>query len=806
MPDLLLELFSEEIPARMQRKAAGELKKLVTDALVDGGLTYEGAKEYWTPRRLALDIRGVSARSADIREERKGPRTDAPEQAIAGFLRGAGLESIDQAEVKSDPKKGDFYVALIEKPGREAADIIADVMPSIIQNFPWPKSMRWGEASREPGSLKWVRPLHSILCTFGPETEEPEVIPFEVSGIASGNQTRGHRFLSPGVITVKRFDDYVSQLEKAHVVLDAERRKENVLQDAKNLAFAQGFELVEDAGLLEEVANLVEWPTVLMGEFDEAFLDIPPEVVQLTIRENQKCFVMRAPHPEPVEGEGLGDEASLAPRFLLVSNIIPSDGGKEVARGNGKVVAARLSDARFFWETDLQQTAKEGGFDEWVKGLDNVTFHAKLGSQGERIQRIMALAEELAPVVGADPEKAARAAFLAKADLQSAMVFEFPEVQGKMGRRYYEVHAGLAPSSFEASLRSAPQDEGSGEPANHPHPEVAAERPSKGEDGWTSADHASVALAIEEHYKPLGPTDDVPTDPVSVAVALADKLDTLIGFWVIDEKPTGSKDPYALRRAALGVIRLVLENGVRLQLDRLFDAQLLLREIDISDDEDQAALLHAILHEIAAHGVFSAAVRAIIDQIEGDAPEWIEKITGHKPDVSDDLLAFFHDRLKVFLKDEGVRHDVIDAVLTRQSDDLLVVTLKARALQKLVETDDGENLIQGYRRAANILAAEEKKETRVADTVEPDLFETDEERALFETLEDVEKLATNAIEAENYEEAMSRLASLRAPIDAFFETVHVNAEDEKVRANRLALLARIRAATATVADLSRIGG
>ena len=749
MPDLLLELFSEEIPARMQRKAAGELKKLVTDALVDGGLTYEGAKEYWTPRRLALDIRGVSARSADIREERKGPRTDAPEQAIAGFLRGAGLESIDQAEVKSDPKKGDFYVALIEKPGREAADIIADVMPSIIQNFPWPKSMRWGEASREPGSLKWVRPLHSILCTFGPETEEPEVIPFEVSGIASGNQTRGHRFLSPGVITVKRFDDYVSQLEKAHVVLDAERRKENVLQDAKNLAFAQGFELVEDAGLLEEVANLVEWPTVLMGEFDEAFLDIPPEVVQLTIRENQKCFVMQA------QGE-----ASLAPRFLLVSNIIPSDGGKEVARGNGKVVAARLSDARFFWETDLQQTAKEGGFDEWVKGLDNVTFHAKLGSQGERIRRIMALAEELAPVVAADPAKAKRAAFLAKADLQSAMVFEFPEVQGKMGRRY-------------------------------------AER--AGED-------ASVALAIEEHYKPLGPTDDVPTDPVSVAVALADKLDTLIGFWAIDEKPTGSKDPYALRRAALGVIRLVLENGVRLQLDRLFDAQLLLREIDTSDDEEQAALLHAILREIATHGVFSAAVRAIIDQIEGDAPEWIEKITGHKPDVSDDLLAFFHDRLKVFLKDEGVRHDVIDAVLTEKSDDLLAVTLKARALQKLVETDDGENLIQGYRRAANILAAEEKKETKIAETVDPDLFETDEERALFETLEDVEKLATNAIEAENYEEAMSRLASLRAPIDAFFETVHVNAEDEKVRANRLALLARIRAATATVADLSRIGG
>ncbi|MGB7335912.1 MAG: glycine--tRNA ligase subunit beta, partial [Salaquimonas sp.] len=680
MPDLLLELFSEEIPARMQKKAAGDLKQLVTNALVDAGLTYEGAKEYWTPRRLALDLRGLTSKSADIKEEKKGPRTDAPEQAIAGFLRGAGLDSIDQATVQNDPKKGDFYVAVIEKPGRDAKDIIAEVMPTIIKSFPWPKSMRWGEASRDAGAFKWVRPLHSIICTFGPETEEPEIIPFEVGGLTAGNETRGHRFLAPQAFKVKRFADYVDKLDKSKVVLDAERRKEMILADAKNLAFAQGFELVEDEGLLNEVANLVEYPTVLMGEFDESFLEIPAEVVRLTIKENQKCFVVRKQNEE-----------ELANKFILVSNIIPSDGGAEVARGNGKVVAARLSDAKFFWNSDLQQVtdSKSDGFKPWVDGLDDVTFHAKLGSQGDRVRRIIALSEELAPIVGADMEQAKRAAYLAKADLQSAMVFEFPEVQGKMGRRYAEL---------------------SGEPV-------------------------SVALAIEQHYKPLGPTDEVPRDPVSVTVAFADKLDTLVGFWAIDEKPTGSKDPFALRRAALGVIRLVIENGVRLGLSQK---------------------------------------------------------------VNQDLLSFFHDRLKVFLKDQGIRHDVIDAVLTDESDDLLAISQRASALQKLVDSDDGVNLIQGYKRAANILAAEEKKGTVIASDVSDSLLQNDVERALFETLKDVELLAANAIEAENYDEAMSRLASLRAPIDAFFENVLVNDEDESIRANRLALLARIRAATATV--------
>jgi glycyl-tRNA synthetase beta chain len=729
MPDLLLELFSEEIPARMQRSAAGELRQRVTNAIVDAGLTYEGAKEYWTPRRLTLDVRGVSARSADIREERKGPRTDAPENALEGFTRAAGLASIEEAEVKSDPKKGDFYVAVIEKPGREAIDILAEALPEIIRNFPWPKSMRWGAASAEPGSFRWVRPLHSIIATFGPETEEPEIVPFEVGGIRAGDKTRGHRFLAPGEISARHFDNYAKSLGAAKVMLEAEQRREVIRTDAASLTFARGLEVVEDNGLIEETANLVEWPMVLLGDYDERFLDIPAEVIRLTIRENQKCFV--------VKKQGTED---LAPHFIMVSNIEAEDDGKEIARGNGKVVNARLSDARFFWDTDLQ-TVETKGFEPWIAGLDEVTFHAKLGSQGDRIMRIMALAEDLASVVGANPKLAKRAAYLAKADLQSLMVYEFPEVQGKMGRRYAEI---------------------------------------AGED-------SSVALAIEEHYKPLGPSDEVPSDPVSITVALADKLDTLVGFWAIEEKPTGSKDPYALRRAALGVIRLVVENGVRLPVI----------------DAVERPIVSLPQEIVRAGGKAVEEGSKIVAASDSDELE-IEYNPARA--IAFDLLSFFHDRLKVVLKDEGVRHDVIDAIITPESHDLLIITQKARALQKLVDSDEGENLLQGYRRAANIVTAEERKGTAIAEAIDPDLFETDEERALFETLQDVEKLAGHAIEAENFEEAMTRLASLRAPIDAFFETVLVNAEDEKVRANRLALLTRIRAATATVADLSKISG
>lgn len=703
MPDLLIELFSEEIPARMQRRAAGDLKKRLTDVLVDAGLTYEGAREYWTPRRLTLDLRGLTPRSADLKEERKGPRTDAPEKAIAGFLRGSGLTSVDQAEVHSDPKKGDFYVAVINKPGRDAQTIIAEAMPELIQNFPWPKSMRWGDKSAEAGSLKWVRPLQSILCLYASETEEPEVIPFEVGGVASGNITYGHRFHAPQAITVRRFDDYVTALERAKVVLDAERRKEIIEADAKNLAFAKGLELVEDDGLLEEVGNLVEWPVAIMGEFDPDFLDIPPEVIRLTIKENQKCFVLR---------KGDAQSSTLSNSFLLVSNIEASDGGVEIAHGNAKVVNARLGDAKFFWETDLHQIATQG-FTPWTEKLDAVTFHAKLGSQGERVRRITALAAQLAPTVDADAGNARRAAEICKADLNSAMVYEFPELQGLMGRRYAK---------------------------------------KAGEDD-------AVAQACEDHWKPQGPSDDVPADGVSVAVALADKLDTLVGFWTIDEKPTGSKDPYALRRAALGVIRLLLENKHKANLSSLFTF---------------AADAHG-------SGQFDDQTRA-------------------------DLLGFFHDRLKVYLRDSGARHDLIDAVITPQSDDLLTITRRVSALADFLSSDDGLNLLAGTKRAANILAAEEKKGTLISDAVVESLLEDGAEKALNYAVNQAGQTASQAIENEDFSAAMLALAELRGPVDSFFEDVMVNVDDGKVRANRLALMRRIRDATQTVADFSKIAG
>jgi glycyl-tRNA synthetase beta chain len=990
MPDLLLELRSEEIPARMQRKAAGDLRKMVTDGLVEAGLTYEAAREYWTPRRLTLDIRGVTARSKDVREELKGPPVKAPEQAVQGFLRKAGLASIDELSVQSDPKKGDFYVAVIEKPGRAAEDIIAALMPGIIRDFPWPKSMRWGAASapRDPRfygeaakgseSLRWVRPLQSILCTFGPETAEPVVVDFEIDGLRAGNVTFGHRFHAPDPIIVRRFDDYVSSLEAAKVVLDAERRKQIILSDARNLAFANGLDLVEDEGLLEEVAGLVEWPVVLMGSFEEEYLAIPPEVVRLTIRANQKCFVVRpsrpaspapqdedggatrlhsatpgadGPHPEiraerpgadgpdpEMRAERLGADGphpevqaqraskdALANRFILTANIEADDGGAEIVHGNGKVVRARLSDAVHFWKTDqsdlpdlaaLQPSAEKFGLDlkkpldQRMARLDHlgVTFHAKLGTQGERVRRIAKLAEEIAtslppsPLRGgvrgggtppadashpgdADlPALARRAAVLAKADLQTEIVGEFPELQGAMGRKY----------------------------------------------ALLQGEHPAVAAALEAHYKPQGPTDTVPTDPVAVAVALADKLDTLVGFWAIDEKPTGSKDPYALRRAALGVIRILVENGVRLQMWPVVDYW----ESALAPENIEAAVAVSTTDMRAARNA--------------------------------DLVSFFHDRLKVYLRDKGARHDLIDAVLagggapisppvgemsgrteggaqarplhasenqaeltpqpsipydvdrlhsttppsalpgisptggeigappaatsspaegrkpdrasagqaahhrdaagaqdeknqasersertaassspaegrkpdrasagqaahhrdaagaqdeenqasersertavSSNNDDLLMIVRRVEALSDLLGTEDGKNLVAGTKRAANILAAEEKKGTRVAGRVDPALLSEPSEVALHAAVETAEREAAAAIAEEDFAAAMRALAVLRAPIDAFFEAVMVNAEDEAVRANRLALLARIRGATGQVADFSKIAG
>ncbi|MBM6595934.1 glycine--tRNA ligase subunit beta [Microvirga pudoricolor] len=748
MPDLLLELFSEEIPARMQRRAAEDLKKLVTDALVERGFVYEGAKAFSTPRRLALHIAGLPAKGQDVREERKGPRVGAPEAAVQGFLKAAGLASLDQAKIESDPKKGEFYVALIERPGRPTQDVLAETLPQIIKTFPWPKSMRWGAASVESGSLRWVRPLQSILCTFGPETEEPEIVRFAVDGIESGDVTHGHRFMAPGPIRVKRFDDYAPALERAKVVLDADRRKDMILHDARDLAFAQGLELVEDEGLLEEVAGLVEWPVVLMGSFDEAFLDIPPEVIRTTIRANQKCFVLR--HP-PLEGEGRREAAgwggnatsegsaptppspslphkggegrdALANKFLLTSNLIASDGGATIVGGNERVVRARLSDAKFFWETD-----KKIRLEDRLEKLKSIVFHEKLGTQFERVERIAALAKELASVVGADPELAERAARLAKADLVTEMVGEFPELQGLMGR-YYAAMQGENPS---------------------------------------------VAAAMEEHYKPLGPSDRVPTDPVSVAVALADKIDTLVGFWAIDEKPTGSKDPYALRRAALGVIRLVLENGLRLEL-------------------------YDVVKKALA--ILTAQGRAG----ESD-PEKAELV------LLDLVQEFFFDRMKVSLRDKGIRHDLIDATIgLGEWDDLLMIVRRVEALGRFLDTEDGANLLAGSRRAANILRIEEKKDGRSYD--EPaDLQIVSEqgqieEKALVVALRGATDEARKSVEAEDFEGAMRALSRLRQPVDAFFDKVIVNADDPALRANRLRLLNELRQATRTVADFSRIEG
>ncbi len=504
MPELLFELFSEEIPARMQAKAADDLRRMVTDKLVAEGLVYEGAKAFATPRRLALTVHGVPARQSDLKEERRGPRVGGPDAAIAGFLKATGLASIEEAKIQRDPKKGDFYVALIEKPGRATIEVLAEMLPVIIRTFPWPKSMRWGERSAKPSSLRWVRPLHAITATFGLETEEPDVVKFSVDGIEAGQTTFGHRFMAPGAINVRRFEDYEAKLLDAKVVLDPERRKDTILTDAKQLAFAQGFELVEDQALLDEVAGLVEWPVVMMGSFEENFLSIPGEVIRATIRNNQKCFVVR----DPKTGK-------LTNKFIVTANIEASDGGKTIVAGNERVIRARLSDAKFFYETDLKTRLEDR-----LPKFDGIVFHEKLGTQAERIARIERLAAEIAPLVGADVEKAKRAAKLAKADLLTEVVGEFPELQGLMGK-YYAL--------------------------------------AQGED-------ASVAAASEEHYKPQGPNDRVPTDPVSIAVALADKIDTLVGFWAIDEKPTGSKDPYALRRAALGVIRIVIENRFDLRL------------------------------------------------------------------------------------------------------------------------------------------------------------------------------------------------------------------------------------------------
>ncbi|WP_050384982.1 glycine--tRNA ligase subunit beta [Bradyrhizobium pachyrhizi] len=698
MPDLLLELFSEEIPARMQAKAADDLRRMVTDKLVAEGLVYEGAKAFATPRRLALTVHGIPARQPDLKDERRGPRVGGPEPAIQGFLKATGLASISEAKIQHD-KKGDFYIALIEKPGRAAIDVIAEMLPVIIRTFPWPKSMRWGARSAKSGSLTWVRPLHAITATFGLETEEPDIVKFSVDGIEAGQTTYGHRFMAPGAISVRRFEDYEAKLKAAKVILDPQARKDIIVEDAKELAFAQGLELVEDQVLVDEVSGLVEWPVVMMGSFEKEFLSIPDEVIRATIRNNQKCFVVR----DPKTGK-------LTNKFVLTANIEAPDGGKTIVAGNERVIRPRLSDAKFFYETDLKTKLEDR-----LPKFEQIVFHEKLGTQAERIKRIERLAAEIAPLVDADVAKTRRAARLAKADLLTEVVGEFPELQGLMGK-YYAL--------------------------------------AQGED-------ASVAAASEEHWKPQGPTDRVPTDPVSVAVALADKLDTLAGFWAIDEKPTGSKDPYALRRAALGAIRLIVENTLRLPILKTAKSALL-----------------------------GLSVKADAETLPND------------------LLAFFADRLKVQLRDQGARHDLVDAVFSLGGqDDLLLVVRRVEALGKLLDSDDGKNLLAGTKRASNIIAIEEKKDKRTFDGA-PDaaLYTLDEEKTLAKAIDQVKSEASAAVAKEDFAGAMSAMAKLRPAVDAFFDKVKVNDDDPKVRENRLKLLNEIRAATRAVADFSRIEG
>jgi len=754
MSDLLIELFSEEIPARMQAAARENLKKLVTDGLVEAGLTYESAGAFSTPRRLVLTVQGLTPESKPVREERKGPRTDAPQAALDGFLRSTGL-TLDQLEKRAD-KKAEVYFAVIEKPGRKAAEIIAEVLERTIRTFPWPKSMRWGS-----GSLRWVRPLHSILCLLGDEGGA-EVVPMSVDGIVAGNTTGGHRFMAPARFAVSSFDDYTAKLRRAFVMLDSAEREAHIWNDAQNQAFARGLELVPDAGLLTEVAGLVEWPVVLMGAIGAEFLHLPPEVLQTSMREHQKFFSVRNPKSGRIEG------------FVTVANRETADNGATILKGNLKVLSARLSDARFFWENDLR--VAKAGMGDWAEGLKAVTFHNKLGSQADRIARIAALAREIAPMVGADPDQAARAAGLAKLDLRSAMVGEFPELQGTMGR-YYALEAG--------------------------EPEA-------------------IANAARDHYSPLGPSDAVPTEPVSVAVALADKIDTLAGMWAWELIPTGSKDPFALRRACLGSIRLIVNNNLRILLAPVLFAQMFQHRMRPVYAEGSAA-------EGELYFLETWSLRVLQDDgndLQRYADELLLEFEQREPPIHvqdsqlvndtvasltaclEDLLSFFHDRLKVFLKDQGIRHDVIDACLAMPgNDDLTLLVKRAEALQAFLGSDDGTNLLQGFKRANNILTqAEQKDGVEYSFGADPKFAETDEERALFAALDAGEAAIAPAMVQEDFAAAMAAMAKLRAPIDAFFTAVQINTDNAIVRRNRLNLLHRIRALVAQVADFTKVEG
>lgn len=737
MSELLFEIFCEEIPARMQPRAEADLERLLGEKLKAAGLAWSSLTTFAGPRRLGLAIDGLPVKTDDVREERKGPRVGAPDKAVEGFLRGAGLDSLDSCEKRAD-KKGEFWVAIIEKPGRATAEVIAEAIPEVMKAFPWPKSMKFGEGDK---AQRWVRPIQRLLCLF-----DGDVVDFEVFGIRTGNLTEGHRRMGRGPFEIADFAQYTKVLrEEGHVIQQREEREAIILEGARKVCNEAGLELVEDAGLLTEVAGLVEWPVPLLGEMDPDFLDLPPEVITLTMKTHQKYFAVKKP-----------GETGVTSKFVVIANQLAPDGGKAIAAGNARVLSARLSDARHFWDND-----RKTPLDEMAKELSKVTFHEKLGTVADKVERVAALARELAPVVGADADMAEKAARLAKADLVSEMVYEFPELQGAMGR-YYAL--------------------------------------DQGED-------AAVADAIKDHYKPQGPSDEVPTAPVSAAVALADKLDTLVGFWAIDEKPTGSKDPFALRRAALGVIRIVISTNIRISLSPLLLAK---SGNIVGNGIMELSPAVAKMHDRWSEG---------LDEFKGTFHrEFVRKISFENPETVpfvaaaiSDLLAFFADRLKVHLRDEGIRYDVIDAVFALGDDDLVRVTAKARALQAFLDTDDGAALLAGYNRASNIVRAEEKKdgEGAFAGELEADYLAAapeDQERALIAAVNTAKGEAEQALVSENFEAAMAALATLRAPIDAFFEHVTVNSEDDALRRNRLFLLSQIRTAVRAVADFDKIAG
>ena len=726
MPQLLLELFSEEIPARMQAGAARDLERMATERLKAAGLSFDALTAFAGPRRLTLVVDGLPAATPDREEELKGPKASAPEQALEGFLRKTGLTRDQLVE------RDGVLFAVISQKGRATADLIPAMVDEIVRGFPWPKSMRWGT-----GTLRWVRPLKRIVCLF-----DGVVVPFDVDGIASGDVTEGHRFLGSGQpFAVRDFADYRRKLEREHVLLDVADRKLRILEGAKAACADRGLTLVDDDGLLDEVAGLAEWPTPILGDMDPAFLDLPPEVVRLSMKVHQKYFAVSLP-PQgggstPEGGEGGGHTRRLAPHFVVVANVEATDGGKALAAGNSRVLSARLNDARFFWDED-----RKTGFDAWLKKLEGVTFHARLGTMAGRVDRIAALAREIAGVMKAqgidiDPQQAFGAAKLAKADLASGMVGEFPELQGIMGGYYARAEHGDA-----------------------------------------------VADAIRDHYRPQGPSDAVPTAPLTVAVALADKLDTLVGFFAIDEKPTGSKDPFALRRAALGVIRLVLENGVRMRLP------------------GPAVSTFWMLPEatMLPPGTMPAAAIDFISRGE----QFQREVYGP---IEREMQAFFADRLKVLLRDQGKRHDLVDAVFALGDDDLVRIVRRVEALDAFLATDDGANLLAGHRRASNILKAEAKKGEVPVGMVQTGLpNQPPEETALAFAAAAAQTAVDQALEAEDFAAAMRALSALRAPVDAFFEAVLVNSDVPAERDNRLKLLGQIRAVMGRVADFDRISG